>query len=178
LQDRPPTQAGPAQTRKSPTRPAESGPRFPVPAESGNGGSLFPGRLGKRARGSPPRPLRHAEHAHLLSDIEKLTLPVSRRRPNRESGERKLGISGSGPAPAAGRAAGGPRGSGVPCPGPGDLAPANHSIVPWKNSRQTTWGTEPGAAAADSEVACQCYIAWGGGGGLGGCLPVLSVDRL
>ncbi len=33
---------------------AEPGPRFPVPVESGNGGSLFPGgRIGKR--GFPPR---------------------------------------------------------------------------------------------------------------------------
>jgi hypothetical protein len=34
-------------------RPAESGPRFPFPAESGIGDSLFPGRIGNR--GFPPR---------------------------------------------------------------------------------------------------------------------------
>ena len=34
-------------------RPGESGPRFPVPAESGIGDSLFPGQIGNR--GFPPR---------------------------------------------------------------------------------------------------------------------------
>ncbi len=34
-------------------RPGESGPRFPFPAESGIGDSLFPGQIGNR--GFPPR---------------------------------------------------------------------------------------------------------------------------
>jgi hypothetical protein len=42
-----------AQTRKSPARRIGPGPRFPVPAESGIGDSLFPGQIGNR--GFPPR---------------------------------------------------------------------------------------------------------------------------
>jgi hypothetical protein len=59
------------QTRKSPARPI--GTRFPFPAESGIGDSLFPGQIGSCPIGD--------------------SLPDS--RPNRESGERELGISGS-----------------------------------------------------------------------------------
>jgi hypothetical protein len=44
------------QTRKS-GRPAESGPRFPFPAESGNGDSLFPGQIYPSRESGIPSPI-------------------------------------------------------------------------------------------------------------------------
>ncbi len=69
--------------------PGPSGPRFPVPAESGNGDSLFPDsrRIGNRESGIPCFPIL-AESG--IGD----SLPDS--RPNREWGGRELGIWASG----------------------------------------------------------------------------------
>ena len=48
----PVTRQGRSPSRPGNPRPGESGPRFPFPAESGIGDSLFPGQIGNR--GFPP----------------------------------------------------------------------------------------------------------------------------